>query len=88
MSATLLGWRAYIFKTKKGELSLHCKEFKMLCKTLEPLPEKYHGLADVEIKYRHRHLDLITDQDSRDVFIKRSRIITEVRKLLSSPRFS
>jgi lysyl-tRNA synthetase class 2 len=56
-----VGIDGYVFKTKKGELSLHAKEFKILCKTLEPLPEKYHGIQDVEIKYRHRHLDLISD---------------------------
>jgi lysyl-tRNA synthetase class 2 len=77
----------FVFKTKKGELSLHCKGFKMLCKTLEPLPEKYHGLSDVEIKYRHRHLDLITDLDSREVFLKRSRLIAEVRSWLNSRGF-
>ncbi|HVK61843.1 MAG TPA: amino acid--tRNA ligase-related protein, partial [Bdellovibrionales bacterium] len=83
----MIGVRGYVFKTKKGETSLHCKEFKMLCKTLEPLPEKYHGIADVEIKYRHRHLDLITDADSREVFKKRSRIIAEIRSWLNSRGF-
>lgn len=83
----IVGVSGYVFKTKKGELSLHCKEFKMLCKTLEPLPEKYHGLADVEIKYRHRHLDLITDSESREVFRKRSRIIAEIRSWLNARGF-
>lgn len=83
----IVGVSGFVFKTKKGELSLHCKEFKMLCKTLEPLPEKYHGIADIEIKYRHRHLDLITDSDSREVFIKRSRIIAEIRQWLNSRGF-
>jgi len=83
----IVGIEGFVFKTKKGELSLHCKEFKMLCKTLEPLPEKYHGLADVEIKYRHRHLDLITDPESRDVFRKRSKIIAEIRTWLNARGF-
>jgi lysyl-tRNA synthetase class 2 len=83
----IVGITGFIFKTKKGELSLHCKEFKMLCKSLEPLPEKYHGLADIEIKYRHRHLDLITDEDSREVFRKRSRIIAEIRTFLNTRGF-
>lgn len=83
----IVGVEGFVFKTKKGELSLHCKGFKMLCKTLEPLPEKYHGIADVEIKYRHRHLDLITDPESREVFRKRSRIIAEIRSWLNSRGF-
>jgi len=83
----IIGVSGFIFKSKKGELSLHCKEFKMLCKTLEPLPEKYHGVTDVEIRYRHRHLDLITDVDSREVFRKRSVIISEIRNWLNSRGF-
>ncbi|MES2966074.1 MAG: lysine--tRNA ligase [Bdellovibrionota bacterium] len=82
-----VGLSGFVFKTKKGELSLHAKEFKMLCKSLEPLPEKFHGIADVEIKYRHRHLDLITDADSREVFVKRSKIIAEIRTWLNSRGF-
>ncbi len=83
----IVGIEGFVFKTKKGELSLHCQEFKMLCKTLEPLPEKYHGLSDVEIKYRHRHLDLITDPESREVFRKRSKIIAEIRNWLNARGF-
>lgn len=83
----IVGVSGFVFKTKKGELSLHCREFKMLCKTLEPLPEKYHGLTDVETKYRHRHLDLITDAESREVFRKRSRIIAEIRNWLNARGF-
>jgi lysyl-tRNA synthetase class 2 len=83
----IVGIAGFVFKTKKGELSIHTKEFKMLCKTLEPLPEKFHGLADIETKYRHRHLDLITDVDSREVFRKRSRIIAEIRNWLNARGF-
>ena len=83
----IVGIEGFVFKTKKGELSLHTKKFSMLCKTLEPLPEKYHGIADIEIKYRYRHLDLITDPDSREVFRKRSLIIAETRKWLNDRGF-
>jgi lysyl-tRNA synthetase class 2 len=83
----IVGIEGFVFKTKKGETSLHCKSFKMLCKSLEVLPEKYHGLADVEIKYRHRHLDLIADPDSRKVFETRSKIIREIRNFLDDRGF-
>lgn len=83
----IVGVEGFVFKTKKGELSIHCKEFKILCKTLEPLPEKYHGITDIEIKYRHRHLDLITDAESREVFRKRSKIIAEIRNWLNARGF-
>lgn len=82
-----IGIEGFVFKTKKGELSIHCNRFEIICKTLEPLPEKFHGLADVELKYRHRHLDLITDKESRDVFIMRSKIIREVRNFLDNRGF-
>ncbi len=82
-----VGVKGFIFKTKKGEISIHCKEFKIICKTIEPLPEKFHGVADVEIKYRHRHLDLITDEESRKVFLTRSKVIKEVRKYLDDAGF-
>ncbi len=83
----IVGIEGFIFKTQKGELSLHCKAFHVLTKTLEPLPEKFHGIADVEIKYRHRHLDLISDADSRKVFETRSRIIREIRNFLDARGF-
>lgn len=82
-----VGIEGFIFKTKKGELSIHCQAFKVICKTIEPLPEKYHGVADVEIKYRHRHLDLITDEDSRKVFKTRSLIVREIRRFLDDRGF-
>lgn len=83
----IVGVSGYVFKTKKGELSIHAEDFTMLCKTIEPLPEKFHGIADVEIKYRHRHLDLITSEESRNVFITRSRIIKEIRAYLDNKGF-
>ena len=63
----IVGITGYVFKSQKGELSLYVKNFEILTKTLEPLPEKFHGIQDVEIKYRHRHLDLISDPESRKV---------------------
>ena len=75
------------FHTKKGELSLRVKELKILCKTLEPLPEKYHGLEDKELKCRFRHLDLIMDKNSREVFKTRSQIIREIRSFMGDKGF-
>lgn len=83
----IVGVRGFIFKTQKGELSIHAQEFQILCKTLEPLPEKYHGLADVELKYRYRHLDLIANVESRRVFETRSKIIREFRRFLDARGF-
>jgi len=83
----IVGVKGYIFKTKTGELSLHAEYFEMLCKTLEPLPEKFHGIADPEIKYRYRHLDLIMDKESRKVFETRSKIITGIRSFLNGRGF-
>jgi lysyl-tRNA synthetase class 2 len=83
----IVGVEGYAFRTQKGELSLHCKTFKILTKTLEPLPEKFHGVTDVEIKYRHRHLDLISDPESRKVFEVRSKIIRFIRSFLDSRGF-
>lgn len=82
-----VGIEGFVFRTKKGELSLHAKKFTMLCKTLEPLPEKYHGIADVELKYRYRHLDLVMDPESRKVFETRSKIIREIRTFLDDRGF-
>lgn len=83
----IVGVEGFVFRTQRGELSLHAKSFEILTKTLEPLPEKFHGIADVEIKYRHRHLDLISDPDSRKVFEVRSQIIREIRKFLDGKGF-
>ncbi|MEK6704536.1 MAG: lysine--tRNA ligase [Bdellovibrionota bacterium] len=69
-----------VFKTKTGELSINCDSLKLLSKSLRPLPEKYHGIADVEIKYRQRYLDLIMNAATGDTFRKRSKIIDEIRR--------
>ncbi len=83
----ILGLRGFAFRTRKGELSLHCRELKLLCKGLEPLPEKYHGLTDVELKYRYRHLDMVMSPETRKVFETRSKIIAEIRRFLDSRGF-
>jgi lysyl-tRNA synthetase class 2 len=82
-----VGLTGFIFKSKRGELSLHVKRFQIICKSIEPLPEKFHGLADVEIKYRHRHLDLLSDEESRKVFLARSKVMKEVRRFLDDRGF-
>ncbi|HJV07068.1 MAG TPA: lysine--tRNA ligase [Chromobacteriaceae bacterium] len=71
--------RGALFKTKTGELTVHATEVRLLSKSLRPLPEKFHGLTDQEQKYRQRYLDLIMNEHSRDVFVKRSRIVQGVR---------
>jgi lysyl-tRNA synthetase class 2 len=83
----IVGVTGLVFRTQKGELSIHAESFQILTKTLEPLPEKYHGLADVELKYRYRHLDLISDENSRRVFETRSRMIREIRKWMEGQGF-
>ncbi len=83
----IVGIEGFVFKTRKGELSLHTQKFEILCKSLEPLPEKYHGIQDVELKYRHRHLDLIMDPESRKTFETRSKIIAEIRSFLNERGF-
>jgi lysyl-tRNA synthetase class 2 len=83
----IVGVEGYVFKSQKGELSLYVKSFQVLTKTLEPLPEKFHGIQDVEIKYRHRHLDLISDPESRKVFVTRGKIIKAIKKFLDDRGF-
>lgn len=83
----IVGIEGFVFKTKKGEVSINTQKITMLCKTIEPLPEKFHGLTDTELKYRYRHLDLIMDPESRKVFEKRSMILKEVRNYLDNMGF-
>ncbi len=75
------------FKTKMGEITLKVSDLTLLSKCLHPLPEKFHGLSDVEIKYRQRYLDLITSPESRERFIKRSQIIHTIRQFLDEHKF-
>lgn len=76
-----------LFKTKTGELSISCKALTLITKSLHPLPEKYHGIADVEMKYRQRYLDLIMSQQTRDTFRKRSQIVSEIRQFFIETGF-
>ncbi|MCM1166739.1 MAG: lysine--tRNA ligase [Lachnospiraceae bacterium] len=78
----IIGVKGYVFKTKTGEISVHAKEITLLSKSLLPLPEKWHGLKDKEERYRKRYLDLIANPEVKDVFVKRSRILSEIRKFL------
>jgi len=83
----IIGASGKLFRTKSGELTLEVSDFAMLCKSLRPLPEKWHGLADVEKRYRQRYLDLISNEESRSIFVLRSKIITAVRSFLDSRGF-
>jgi len=83
----IIGAKGRLFRTKSGELTLEVSDFAMLCKSLRPLPEKWHGLADVEKRYRQRYLDLISNEESRSVFVLRSKIITAVRSFLDKQGF-
>ncbi|MGD6804889.1 lysine--tRNA ligase [Rossellomorea vietnamensis] len=80
----LVGITGTVFKTKVGELSIKAKQFILLTKALRPLPEKFHGLKDVEQRYRQRYLDLITSQESKQTFIARSKIIQSMRRYLDN----
>jgi lysyl-tRNA synthetase class 2 len=76
----LIGVRGYLFRTRTNELSIHVDELTFLAKALLPLPEKWHGLTDVELRYRQRYLDLLANDKSRDVFVARAKIIQELRR--------
>ncbi|MDR7319616.1 lysine--tRNA ligase [Brevibacillus nitrificans] len=80
----LIGVKGVVFKTKTGELSVKAKELTYLTKSLRPLPEKYHGLKDIETRYRKRYVDLIVNPEVRDTFITRSRILTSMRRYLDN----
>lgn len=83
----IVGAKGYLFKTKTGELSIHCEEIRLLTKALRPLPDKFHGLADQEMRYRQRYLDLITNEESRNTFIARSKVVTEIRNFMLENHF-
>ncbi len=83
----IVGIKGYVFKTKTGEISVHAEELSLLTKSLRPLPEKYHGLRDTEARYRQRYLDLIMNQDVRETFEKRSKILKEIRSFLAEKDF-
>ena len=79
--------KGFVFKTQMGEISVHAKEVKLLSKSLKPLPEKYHGLTNTDLRYRQRYVDLIMNPEVKDTFIKRSKIISTIRKYLDSQGF-
>ena len=83
----IIGAKGKLFRTNTGETTLKVSNFTMLCKSLCPLPEKWHRLADVEKRYRQRYLDLISNEDVRTIFTLRSQIITEIRRFLNSHGF-
>lgn len=78
----VLGVKGIAFRTQKGEISVHVKELTLLCKSLKPLPEKFHGLKDPDLRYRQRYLDMIVNHEVRDVFRTRSRVLSAVREFL------
>ena len=78
----IIGITGFVFKTKTGEISIHAKEVTLLTKSLRPLPEKFHGLKDTDLRYRQRYVDLIVNPEVKDTFIKRSMIIKELRNIL------
>jgi lysyl-tRNA synthetase class 2 len=78
----IIGVCGFVFRTRRGEISVHVKTISLLSKSLLPLPDKWHGLKDTELRYRQRYVDLITSMEVRDTFIKRSLIIKEIRRFL------
>jgi lysyl-tRNA synthetase, class II len=83
----LIGAEGTVFRTRRGELSVKVEDWTLLAKSLRPPPEKHHGLQDVETRQRHRELDLIANEDSREVFITRARVISEMRRFLDEDGF-
>jgi lysyl-tRNA synthetase class 2 len=83
----IVGIKGYPFKTKTGEMSIHATEVTLLTKSLQILPEKHHGLTNTDLRYRQRYLDLIMNQEAKDVFVKRSKIIGEIRRYLDGQGF-
>ena len=82
-----IGVRGYLFRTRTGELSIHAEELTFLAKDLLPLPEKFHGLTDVELRYRQRYLDLVMNPEVREVFLKRSKLVQSLRRYFDGQGF-
>ena len=80
----IVGIDGFVFRTRRGEVSVHAKSIKLLSKSLLPLPEKWHGLKDQDMRYRQRYVDLICNPEVKDTFLKRSRILSEIRNFLDS----
>ncbi len=83
----IVGVKGYVFTTRTGEISVHAQSVTLLSKSLQVLPEKYHGLKDTDARYRQRYVDLIVNPEVRDVFVKRSRIISQIRRVLDERGF-
>ena len=83
----IFGIKGFIFRTKTGEISVHAEEITLLSKSLQVLPEKFHGITDTDMRYRQRYVDLIMNPDVKDTFVKRSKIIKEIRKFLDGRDF-
>ena len=83
----IVGIEGTVFKTKTGEISVHAEKVTLLSKSLQILPEKFHGLTNTDIRYRQRYVDLIMNEDVKDAFIKRSKIISSIRKYLDGQGF-
>ncbi|BBP46182.1 lysine--tRNA ligase [Thiosulfatimonas sediminis] len=83
----IIGAEGYLFKTNTGELSIHVEKLELITKSLRPLPDKFHGLQDQEVRYRQRYIDLIVNQESRDTFVLRSKIVQHVREFLIRKNF-
>ena len=81
------GVKGYAFRTKTGEISIHAEEMTLLSKSLQILPEKFHGLTDTDMRYRQRYIDLVMNQESKEVFVKRSKILKEIRNFLADRDF-
>src|SRR6266849_6250908 len=82
-----IGVRGYLFRTRTGELSVHAEELTFLSKDLLPLPEKFHGLTHVALRYRQRYVDLVRNPEVREVFLKRSKLVQSMRRVLDSHGF-
>ena len=83
----IVGVKGTVFKTKTGEITIYASELKLLTKSLNPLPEKFHGLTDTELRYRQRYLDLIMNDDVKEAFIKRSKMISAIREIMIENNF-
>ena len=83
----IIGVKGFLFRTRTGEVSIHAEELVLLAKSLQPLPEKFHGLTDTEMRYRQRYVDLITNPEVKETFVKRSQIIKEIRNFLDGRNF-
>ena len=84
----IIGLKGFVFKTRTEEVSIHAKEITLLTKSLRPLPEKYHGLKDTDLRYRQRYVDLIVNPEVKDTFMKRIEIIKEIRKVLDEKGYA